>query len=62
MLQSIPGLEVDSITFRDGQLGLEMRPGDTATIGQIAEQIATASGVPTTVQGEARIVMKGTAP
>jgi len=62
VLQSIPGLEVDSITFRDGQLGLEMRPGDTATIGQIAEQIATASGVPTTVQGEARIVMKGTAP
>ncbi len=62
VLQSIPGSEVDNITFRDGQLSLEVLPGDTASVGQIAERIATAAGVPTTVEGEARIVMKGSAP
>lgn len=62
VLQSIPGVEVGNITFREGQLSLEVQPGDTATVGQIAERIAAATGVPTTVQGETRIVMKGSAP
>lgn len=62
VLQSIPGLEIDNIMFGDGRLSLEVRPGDTVSIGQLAEQIATASGVPTTVQGNTRIVMNGSAP
>ncbi|MCG3200268.1 MAG: Type II secretion system protein L [Gammaproteobacteria bacterium] len=62
VLQSTPGLEIDSIMFRDGQLSLAVRPGDKAAIGQIAERIAAASGVPTTVQDDTRIVMHGGAP
>lgn len=62
VLQSVPGAAVDTIIFRDGQLSLEVRPGEAATIGQIAEQIAKASGVPTMVQGDTRIVMKGVTP
>lgn len=62
VLQSIPGAEVDNFVFGDGQLSFEVRPGDAATIVQIAEQIAAASGLPTTVQGDTRIIMKAGAP
>jgi type II secretory pathway component PulL len=62
VLQSIPGAEVDGFMFRDGQLSFEVRPGEAATIGQIAERIGATSGVATEVQGDTRIIMKAGAP